>query len=187
MPVELLHLQDEELDRAGVDPSLLAAFRSYLPGALDDRRGLAILAPSAAGTHMMLMVLARRIGAALRDANIHLRDRGGDLKIGRQKLCYLPGQALAAALTTPSTRQALAGEAACFFQDVDGAWPAEHAESEWLDPDELLGLLDQRLAAGRPTFLQATADRLPSGLEGEIRARLPILERGPGQQRGGDL
>ena len=51
MPTDLLHLEDADLDRAGVEPSLLAAFRAYLPAALGERRGLAILASPEAGAH----------------------------------------------------------------------------------------------------------------------------------------
>src|ERR1041385_4478442 len=98
MPTFLLRLGDADLDDAGVDPALLLAFRGYLPRALEETRGLAILAPASAGTERLLMVLARRIGAALRDENIHLRERGGNLKAGRRKLCYLPGHALLHAL-----------------------------------------------------------------------------------------
>src|SRR5688572_28377239 len=127
IPTDLLRLEDADLDAAGLDPNLLAAFRTYLPGALDERRGLAILAPAEAGGHLLLIVLARRIGAALRDANIRLRDGGGDLKAGRQKLCYLPGTMLGRALGLPAARAELAGEAACFVQDLDAAWAIESA------------------------------------------------------------
>jgi hypothetical protein len=173
MPRDLLHLEDADLDRADLDPGLLAAFRAYLPRVLDERRGLAILAPSAAGT-CLLMVLARRIGVAMRDANIHLRDSGGDIKVGKQQLCYLPGHLLDDALVNPDTRAALAREAACFVQDLDGAWSG--ADERTLPPDALLDLLDERLAAGRPTFLNAVADRLPPVVEAAIRARLDVLE-----------
>ena len=176
MPVDLLHLEEADLDVADVGTRLLATFRARLPGALDERRGLAILAPASVEAQRLLMVLARRIGAALRDANIDLRESGGDLKAGRQKLCYLPGGALGVALDRPAARAALAREAACFFQDLDDAWSAENPGSARLDSNVLLGLLDERLAAGRPTFLNAAPDRLPPGLEGALRARLPILE-----------
>lgn len=193
MPTDLLRLEDADLDAAGLDPSLLAGFRAYLPRALDERRGLAILAPADSGAHLLLMVLARRIGAALRDANIRLRESGGDLKAGRQKLCYLPGAALGRALGLPEARAELAREAACFVQDLDAAWAAEPggaalaaeavclepdalaAEAVRLEPDVLLDLLDERLAANRPTFLNATPERLPSGLADRLRARLRVL------------
>jgi hypothetical protein len=182
LPTDLLHLEDADLDAAGVDPRLLATFRAYLPRALDERRGLAILAPASGGAHQPLVVLARRIGAALRDANIRLRDRGGDLKAGRQKLCYLPGSVLGSALALPGARAELAREAACFFQDLDAAWPAGDADHLPPDPDALLGLFDERLTAGRPTFLNAAPERLPAGLEAGLRARLPLLE--PVEQAG---
>ena len=178
MPTELLHLRDADLPAAGVDPGLLAAFRSYLPGALGDRRGVAILAPPAAGTRPVLMVLARRIGAALRDENIRLRERGGDLKGGRRKLCYLPGRALPAALGTPSARRVLAGEAACFFQDLEAAWTAGEAGAP-LSPVAVLDLLDERRAAARPTFVSAAPEQLPAGLERGLRDRLPIIGPDP--------
>lgn len=182
MPTDLLHLEDADLDRAGVEPSLLAAFRAYLPAALGERRGLAILASPEAGAHCLLMVLARRIGAALRDANIRLRDTGGDLKSGRRKLCYLPGDVLGAALDRPGARGDLAREAACFLQDLDAAWASGPSGTVSLEPGGLLDLLDERLAAGRPTFLNAAPERLPSGLAIGLRARLPILA--PPEQAG---
>jgi hypothetical protein len=186
MPTDLLHLEDADLDRAGLDPGLLAAFRAYLGRALDERRGLAILLPTDANACHLLMVLARRIGVALRDANIRLRDDGGDLKAERQKLCYLPGAALASALGQPGVRGELAREAACFVQDLDTAWGARQASpaaglapgpanAAPLEPSAVLALLDERLAAGRPTFLNAAPDRLPPGLADDLRARLPIL------------
>jgi hypothetical protein len=175
MPTELLHLEEADLPSAGVDSSLLAAFRAYLPTAPDDRRGVAILATSGAGTRELLMVLARRIGAALRDENIHLRDRGGELKAGRKKLCYLPGRVLAAAFGAVGARRALADEAVCFFQDLDEVWSTEDGAVS-LAPNALLALMDERLAGGRPTFLTADAKWLPNGLEGGLRARLRIFE-----------
>lgn len=190
MPVELIHLEDADLDGRGVEPGLLAAFRAYLPSVLNERRelaerrGLTILAPASSG-RLLLMVLARRIGAALRDANIDLREGGGDLKAGRQKLCYLPGGLLAEALDSPKARLALADEAACFVQDLDAAWMAEararprtddRTAALVLEPPALLALLDERLAAGRPTFLTADPARLPPGLAAELRARFTTLE-----------
>jgi hypothetical protein len=179
MPTDLLHLEDADLDGAGIDPRLLAAFRAYLPRALDEQRGLAILAPPGAHADQLLMVLARRIGVALRDANIRLRNGGGDLKAGRKKLCYLPGGALGPALDLPAARVELEREAACFIQDLDAAWAAGPAGTATLEPGALLDLLDGRLAAGRPTFLNAAPDRLPPGLAAGLRARLPVLESPP--------
>ena len=178
MPIDLLHLEDADLDAAGIAPDLLAAFRAYLPRAVDERCGLAILTPPGAGADRLLMVLARRIGAALRDANIRLRDEGGDLKAERKKLCYLPGHALGVALSLPSARAELACEAACFIQDLDAASASGPAGPVRLKTGVLLDLLDARLAVGRPTFLNATVDRLPSGLAVGLRARLPVLLAG---------
>ena len=176
MPTGLLHLEDADLDAAGIAPDLLAAFRAYLPRAVDERRGLAILTPPGARAERLLMVLARRIGAALRDANIRLRDDGGDLKAGRKKLCYIPGRVLGSAFDLPAARDELEREAACFIQDLDAAWPSGPAGAMLLEPDALFDLLDARLAAGRPTFLNATADRLPSGLADDLQSRLPFLK-----------
>ena len=123
MPADLVHIEDADLDGCGVGPSLLAAYRAYLPPALV--RAARAGDPGAAtnGARHLLMLLARRIGAALRDENIRLRERGGDLKAGRQKLCYLPGHALCgSARWSRPTRQALTAEAACFLQDLDEAW-----------------------------------------------------------------
>ena len=123
----------------------------------------------------LLMVLARRIGVALRDANIRLRDSGGDLKAGRQKLCYLPGSALGAALGLAGARAELAREAACFSRISTRPGPPRRRA---LRPGagRLLDLLDERLAAGRPTFLSAAPDRLPPRLADGLRARLQILD-----------
>lgn len=179
MPTDLLRLQDADLDNVGLDPSLLAVFRAYLPRAVDDQHGLAILAPAGAGGHRLLMVLARRIGAALRDANIALRDGGGDLRAERKKLCYLPGGVLGEALSLPDARRELLREAACFVQDLDAAWATGQQGARMLVPDALLDLLDERLAASRPIFLNASPDRLPPGLADALRARLPILSPAP--------
>ena len=177
IPTQLLHLEDADLDDGAAEPDLLAAFRAYLPHADEERRGVAILAPSGSGAERMLVVLARRIGAALRDANIRLRDGGGDLGVGRQKLCYLPGRVLGAALDRADARAALTSEAACFVQDLDGAWADGPAGAAGPAPEAFLGLVDARLAAGRPTFLNADPDGLPPRLAVGLRARLPVLER----------
>lgn len=86
MPVEWLHVDEEDLPRLGVDAGLLAGFRRYLDGERGGLESVAILAPPEVGTCELLMVLARRVGAALRDANIRLRDRSGDLAARRHTL-----------------------------------------------------------------------------------------------------
>ena len=118
------------------------------------------------------------MGAAPRDENISLRERGGDLRGGRKTLCYLPGRALPAALGTPSARRVLAGEAACFFQDLEAAWTAGEAGAP-LSPVAVLDLLDERRAAARPTFVSAAPEQLPAGLERGLRDRLPIIGLDP--------
>src|SRR5215204_2759806 len=138
MPTDLLHLDDAELSAVDVAPGLLEAFRLYLPRALDDRRGAAMLAPPSARTRELLMVLARRVGATLRDENIRLRERGGDLRSARKKLCYLPGRAMPKALRDPVARRALAHEAACFIQDLDTAWPEDQIGRAPLAPTAVL-------------------------------------------------
>jgi hypothetical protein len=179
MPRELLHLERDDLPALGVERGLLAGFEAYLSRAADDRVGLAILAPPEAGARELLMVLARRVGAALRNQNIRLRDHGGDRQAGYKKLCYLPGSALPQALRTPRARRSLEGEAACFFQDLEMAW-ADGAAA--LDPSVFLELLDLRLARRLPSYASAAPGALPAGLEGELRARLPVLEA---NRRGG--
>jgi hypothetical protein len=189
MPVELLHVDEERLPSLGVDERLLAGFEAYRSGLPDDPLGeacpapgrrswataesVAILAPPEAGTRDLLMVLARRVGAALRDENIGLRDRGGDLKGERKKLCYLPGRALPEALGSPSARRALEREAACFVQDLDEAWRGGGS----LDPSLLLDILDARRSRGLLTFLSADPAALPNGLERALRAGMRVLER----------
>jgi hypothetical protein len=175
MPRELLHVEPDGLPALGVDGRLLREFESYLPRAVGDPVGLVILAPPEAGTRALLMLLARRVGAALRDENIHRRDHGGNRETPYKRLCYLPGSALAQALETPRARRSLESEAACFFQDLDLA-RAGHAAP--LDPTAFLALLDRRLTRQLPTYASAAPAHLPAGLERELRARLPILEIG---------
>src|SRR5207244_13315090 len=122
MPREALHLVQDELPGLGVERRLLAAFEVDLSRAADDQVGLAILAPPDAGTRELLMVLARRVGAALRNENMRLRDRGGGRQASYKKLCYLPGGALPQALRVPRARRSLEREAACSLQDLDNAW-----------------------------------------------------------------
>lgn len=176
MPPDLIHIQDTDLDAGVLGERLLAAFRAHLPRATEDRRGVAILAPREVSSQAALMVLARKVGAALRDANIALRDGGGDVKARKQRLCYLPGSALGAAFAMPDAWETLAREAACFLPDLDRAWAPEQDGVDTPSPAPVLGLLDARLAASRPTFLTADPSFLPPGLEDALRARLPILE-----------
>jgi hypothetical protein len=173
MPVEFIHLDEADLPSLGIEAGLLAELRRYLEG---EPESLAILAPPEAGSRALLMVLARRVGAALRDDNIRLRDRGGDLGTHRKKLCYLPGAALPEALRTPSARRTLEREAAAFFEELEAAWRAEGTDAEPLAPSAFLELLDARSARGLPTYLSASPRALPPGLERELRARLRILE-----------
>jgi hypothetical protein len=155
---------------------VLADFRAYLPGVLEDRRGVAILLPEAAGGVLLLMLLARRVGAALRDENIQLRDTGGDIKGGKKRLCYLPGDVLDEAFDEAAARHALADEAACFLQDLDLVWKGRVPESATPRPAQFLALLDLRLAAGLPTFLNADPATLPAEVLTGLRARLQVLE-----------
>jgi hypothetical protein len=176
MPTALLHLGDDDLDDVGIDRRLLADFRVRLSRAVEHQQGLLVLVSAEAGGHHLLMVLARRIGVTLRDANIHLRDAGGDIKSGRQKLCYLTGSALASALNAADWRRVLAAEAACFVQDLDEVWRPGECRAGATDWGMLRSLLDERLAAGRPTFVQAAPDQVPRELEALLRRRLPVLE-----------
>ena len=180
MPRDLLHLEQNDLPGLGVERGLLAGFEQYLSLAADDEVGLAILGPPEAGTRELLMVLARRVGAALRNENIRLRDRGGDRTARYKKLCYLPGGALPRALRAPGARRALGCEAVCFFQDLEMAW-ADGAAA--LDPSVFLELLDLRLARQLPSYASAAPGLLSAGLEGELRARLRVLEA----KRGGGV
>ena len=122
------------------------------------------------------MLLARRVGAALRDENIQVRDTGGDIKGSKKRLCYLPGDVLYEAFEEAATRQALADEAACFLQDLDLVWKGRVPESATPQPAEFLKLLDTRLAAGLPTFLNADRATLPAAVLDGLRARLQVLE-----------
>jgi hypothetical protein len=174
MPSDLVQVEEADLEGLAVDPALLVRFRSYLPSAVGDRRGAAILGAAESGTRALLMLLARRVGAALRDENIRLRESGGDLKAGRKKLCYLPGNLLPEALGEGATRRALCSEAACFIQDLAAPW-----ESPGPPPtDAVLGLLDARLAADLPTFVTADPAGLSAAALGALRSRLAILESG---------
>ena len=178
MPVELIHLDADDLPSLGLDAGLLARFRRYLTGEPTALESLAILAPPEAGSRALLMVLARRVGAALRDENIRLRDRGGDLRARRKKLCYLPGAALPEAFAAPPARGTLEREAAVFFQDLEAAWRPERTDPEPLASSSLLDLVEARSARGLPTFLSADPRALPSELERELRARMRILAPG---------
>ena len=180
MPVDLLHVDEADLPELGVDRRLLAALDAYradLAGQGDtgwtSAESLAILGRREAGTRELLMVLARRVGAALRDENIRARDGSGPRR-GGKRLCYLPGRVLPEAFRSESARRTLASDAACFFQDLDQAW--DGSDGGTLDPSLLLALVDTRLAGGRPTFLSAATNGLPDGLEHELRARVRVLE-----------
>ena len=124
----------------------------------------------------MLMVLARRIGAALRDENIRRRDQGENLRRSRKKLCYLPGSHLADAIGAPGARKALVDEAACFIEDLELAWVGSTLASTQLEPEALFAVIDARLAVGRPTFISASPMDLPNQVERGLRDRLRILE-----------
>ena len=183
MPVELLHLEQHELLALGVDERLLAQLEGALARTTGDQVGLAILAPPEAGTRELLMVLARRVGAALRNENIRLRDAGGDLAARHKRLCYLPGSALKAALWNTVARESLGREAACFFQDLDLTWATAPGSRDSVNPATLVGLLDVRLQRKLPTYLSADPGRLPPGLEREVRARVQVLEATRPDQR----
>jgi hypothetical protein len=135
-----------------------------------------ILLPRGAGSEKLLMLLARRVGAALRDENIQVRDSGGDIKAAKKRLCYLPGSALDTAFDDAEARQALGEEAACFLQDLDRVWAGRVAESVVPRPAQLLSLLDARLAAGLPTFVTADPVALPLEVAAGLRDRLRVLE-----------
>ncbi len=173
MPVDLLHVAADSLPALGVDPRLLAAFEAYRSRMPEPTESLAIFGPLATGTRELLMVLARQVGATLRDENIHLRDRGGDLKVGRKKLCYLPGGALTEAFRQPAARRTLRREAACFLQDLDAAFDGADG-----DPAALLELIDARRDGRLLTFLSADPAGLPGDLERELRARMTVIEPG---------
>jgi len=178
MPANLLHITEADLEAGGFDAGLLAAVRAYLPDVLADRRGTAILAPAGGGGRQVLMLLARRIGATLRDENIAARDSGGDMAAQKKRLCYLPGQVLGGALRLPDARTALASEAACFLQDLEAATATrvELSGETVVATAALLALLDERLQAGIPTFLNADPARLPADLILGLRGRLLVLE-----------
>ena len=176
MPVELIHVDADDLAGLNIERALLSEFRPYLDHDPTELESLAILAPPEAGSRELLMVLARRVGASLRDENIRLRDRGGDLRAQRKKLCYIPGIALPEAFRDPAARRALEREAAVFFQELETAWQAKRADSSSLVPGSFLALLDARAARGLSTFLSADPRALPPCLGPGIRARMRVLE-----------
>jgi hypothetical protein len=165
MPTDLIHVDVDDLPARGVDFALVAQLRAYLDNDPAARSSLAILAPVDRGSRELLMVVARRLGAALRDENIALRERGGDLQAGRNKLCYLPGSALADALSDDAAHRTLAAEAACFFDDV----PADQI-------GRLLLLVDERSAHHLPTHLSADPGPLPDDALRQLRRRLRTIE-----------
>jgi hypothetical protein len=83
---------------------------------------------------------------------------------------------MVAALAAPDARQSLASVAACFVQDLEGAWLPEVGAPTSTDWRALRSLLDERLAAGRPTFVQAAPGGLPRDVEAALRSRWPVLE-----------
>lgn len=176
MPPDLVRIDEVDIVAAGHEPSLLAAYRAYLPTVLADRQGVAILASTETGSLPMLMLLARRVGAALRDENIRVRDGGGAITDPKKRLCYVPGSVLDEAYEEPDARQALATEAACFVQELDAVWAGRVPESATLTPSRFLSFLDQRLAAGLPTFVQADPVRLPDAVLTGLRSRLRVIE-----------
>ncbi|MCC7370788.1 MAG: hypothetical protein IT306_20370 [Chloroflexi bacterium] len=176
MPPELVRIDEVDIVAGGYAPSLLAAYQAYLPMVLEDRQGVAILASAEAGGLPMLMLLARRVGAALRDENIQVRDAGGDMRGGKKRLCYVPGTVLDDAYEEQDAQQALATEAACFVQELETVWAGRVPESATLTPSRFLSLLDQRRAAGLPTFVQADPARLPEAALHGLRSRLRAIE-----------
>ena len=173
MPRDLLTVELDDLPALGVHPALIEAVAARCAGDPLAVPSLALLGPRAAGTTAALMVLARRIGVALRDANIRLRDTGSDLRRGRRKLCYLPGSALPAALDAADTRRALQWEAAVFLQDLDGAWKdTHHAEEVEL---AVAALVADRRRHGSRTFVSADPTALPAAVYETLDAELEIV------------
>ena len=168
MPTDLLHLEDADLG-GRIEPGAAGRLPRLSPVALDERRALSG-SPQAPVGHRLLMVLARRIGAALRDANIALRDGGGDLKAERKKLCYLPGSALGAALQLPAARRELVREAACFVQDLDDAWTARQFGQTALSLARCSTCSTSGAMPARPTFLNAARSGCRAVLTDALRS-----------------
>ena len=166
MPRDLLTVEVEDLAGLGVHPALIDAVAARCAGDPLAIRSLALLGPREAGTTPALMVLARLIGAALRDANIRLRDGGGNLRAGRLKLCYLPGSALPAALAAGDARRALEAEAALFIENLDGADGNDAA---------VAALLAERRRHGARTFVSADPVWLPPSLLAAVVAALDTV------------
>ena len=178
MPRDLLTVEVEDLSALGIHPALVEAVAARCAGDPLAIRSLALLGPRAAGTTAALMVLARRIGTALRDENIRLRDRGGDLRRGRRKLCYLPGAALRTAIDTEYARRALESEAVVFVQDLEDAWSGDGAPARLADA--VSGLLAQRGRRGLRTFVSADPAVLPAGVRAAVLAQLEAQTVGGG-------
>lgn len=191
MPRALLTVEPDDLPELGVHPALVEAVAARCAGDPLAIPSLAMLGPRTAGTTAALMVLARRIGAALRDENIRLRDRGGDLRGGRRKLCYLPGSSLRAALEAVSGRRALESEAVLFLQDLDDAWAnarcadsaeaastavdSASAEATMTAESAIVGLLVLRRRRGLRTFVTADPVALPAAVHAALRAELDTV------------
>jgi len=161
MPRDLLAVEAADLPSLGV-PAQLA----HAAAELAARDGLtlpsaAILGSRDAGTTAVLMVLARKVGAALRDYNIRLRD-GGDVSATRLRLCYLPGAALPEALASVTARRTLESEAALFLADLDDAWTVAGVTADL--GAALLDLLASRDGAALRTFVSADPTRLPESI-----------------------
>ena len=173
MPRDLLTVDQADLPALGVHPALVDAVAARHEADPLAIRSVALLGPRSAGTTAALMVLARRIGAALRDENIRLRDRGGDLRHGRRKLCYLPGTSLPAALGDDRALRALESEGVVFIQDLDDAW-AGAADAAAIDP-AVMSLLALRDRGGGRTFVSADPVALPAAVREALVAGLEIV------------
>lgn len=170
MPRELLTVEAADLPSLGVPDDLTCAAAE-----LASRDGLTlpsavVLGPREAGTTAVLMLVARKVGAAFRDRNIRLRD-GGDTTTRRLRLCYLPGAILPEALASDEDRRALESEAAVFLQDLDDARRSgdDGAVDDSADVERaVLDLLRARNGAALQSFVSADPARLPLGILSEL-------------------
>lgn len=183
MPRELLSAEADDLPGLGVHPALVAAVAERC-AAMNVIEGVALLGPPEWGATPALMVLARKVGAALRDDNIRLREAGGDLARGRKKLCYLPGSTVREALATEAGHRALHVEEAVFLQDLDAVWTGDGAaqpEASTLASTlaaMLAAMLAERCRRQLRTFVSADPAGLPPNVLHALTNTMDVIRIG---------
>ena len=168
MPAELVRLDDAQLAELNVDPGLLATFRTYLPRASDDPRGVAILAPPFELHPRAVDGSARRSRRGVERRKHCSAQSGGDLRTGRKS-----------SATCPARRS----PPRCEIRPRGERWPVRRPASSRIStkpgrrkkpprhhmPRSLSCLASVMQLAYQP--YQRGSRAFPGGLEHELRAR----------------